>query len=209
MKRLCLLIVLFLAFFVSAQASNSVFNLVVDKQSICTATAVQGFKGERVLLTAGHCARGLKNDSNVFAYDVNSHARYPVRLLESKFKWSDTVDYAVFGYTTAAIPETSVLTTTTVPNVGDPVTTTEGPLGFMPIFVRGYYAGRVYFADDPHNEVNGMYWIQLPAAPGSSGSPVFDSRGRVWGILVGGSSDLPGLALVVLIPRAYGLGLSD
>jgi V8-like Glu-specific endopeptidase len=36
---------------------------------------------------------------------------------------------------------------------------------------------------------------------GTSGSPVFNNEGRVWGIVAGGNDELPGVMLVVLVPQ--------
>jgi S1-C subfamily serine protease len=148
----------------------------------------------------------LKNGAKVAAWDAETRVKYQIHVLTYKSHWPDA-DYAIFGYTSNEVPLISYLTTARIPEVGESISTIEGPLGLSPFTTHGFYSGRARDADDPKSEINGMYWIQLPSAPGSSGSPVFDRDGRVWGILVGGSRDLPGMALVVPIPVGlYGLG---
>jgi S1-C subfamily serine protease len=185
---------------------SAVFNLRIDGRTVCTAFAVVGSKGEQVLLSAGHCAMNVTDKTALTAFDAKRNINYPIKLLFMRLSWSETLDYAVFGYRDK-VPPTALRTTKLIPDLGDPVMVVEGPLGYVPFVTWGFYSGLAGVADDPRNHITGMYWIQLPASPGSSGSPVLDRNGKVWGILVGGNEKLAGMALVVLIPAGiYGLG---
>lgn len=202
MKNTLMMLIFILLASASWTNAATVFNLVINGESTCTAFAVEGAKGEKLLLTAGHCAEDLTKTDFVFAFDHASGARFPVQLVEHVNDWFITEDYAIFKYSTGRSPDGPLKTTAEVPNVGDEVSVVAGPLGLVPFLIKGYYAGRVMKADEPHSQVNGMYWIQLPSAPGASGAPVFDKAGRVWGILIGMNIQLPGMTLVVPIPAS-------
>lgn len=176
-------------------ARSSVYSFVLNGETICTGFVVKGT--EPVLMTAGHCARDLEETDRVYAFNSETSVRYPLKFQRAVEKWP-LEDFAIFTFP-GDKPEGGLTTTRTIPEVGDAVWSVEGPLAIAPVLVAGTYAGRLRRADNPKDEVNGMYCLALPATQGSSGSPVLDSQGRVWGILVGGNGSLDGFCFVVLI----------
>ncbi len=189
---------------VKASPRDAVFNLAVNNRSICTAFAVQGNRGERVLLTAGHCSQGLNAFSDVVAIDTIIGTRYPVRLMSTYISWAKVSDYSIFRYVDK-VPATALIVTREIPSVGDTIFVIEGPLGLIPFSVRGYYSGLARFSDQI-NTMEELLWIQIPCASGASGSPVLNEKGLVWGILVGRMNELAGMSLVVPIPAGqFGL----
>lgn len=188
--------VLIFACSVSAQAPRNLrdatFSLMEDGRAVCTA-----FAANDQLYSAGHCAK--KSSGEIYAYRASTNERYVIKLVRAKYVWP-LHDTAVFSFV-GEHPSTQLQITDIVPQIGEPIWSMVGPQGMSPFLSAGIYSGRALMADEPANDTNGMYCITSVAAPGASGSPVVDQKGRVWGILVGGNSTIPGAALVVLIER--------
>lgn len=185
--------------FASAPETGAVFNLVVDGKSICTCFAVEGDRKEQVVVTAGHCVERLTRDSRIFAYRQETGEKYPLRLFSFQHTWPGQ-DFAILHYT-GTTPKLGVKLTRTIPAPGEQIWAVQAPLGLSPFLSVGIYSGRAGCADDPRDEISGMYLITTVGTYGASGSPVFDNEGRVWGILAGGNDRLPGVMLVVLVPK--------
>lgn len=71
-----------------------------------------------------------------------------------------------------------------LPKIGDPVFSRSQPYGGPEIFVRGFYSA----PEIPTTPKFSLF--QLPAAPGSSGSPIFNAKGRVIGVIQSVPCDL-------------------
>lgn len=176
----------------------AVFNFLVNGETDCTGFAVKTATGKD-LITAGHCAEGLNPTDVITVYHQATQKSYKVKLKAFKSSWP-TDDYSIWTFL-GTQPPVGLPTTTELPAEGDEVFAVIGTRGLVPFITNGIYAGPFQLLDDPKNEKNGMAMITVPgAAPGASGSPVFDSKGRVWGILVGGNPYFPGISLVVRVP---------
>lgn len=183
---------------------SAVFNLKLNDRTICTVFAVESLRKEHYMISAGHCATDLVPSDALVAYSPETGARYSLRLKTYAQSWPN-VDFSIFNYVDdSKFAPVSTHLTKEVPSLGDQVWSFGGPKGIAPILTGALYAGRARRADVPDSEINGMYAISsVMAAPGSSGSPVMDDEGRVWGILVGGNPTIPGFAMVVLVPQEY------
>lgn len=178
-------------------ARPAVFNLQINNESICTAFAVNTPIGKE-LVSAGHCAEGIKPTDVVVAFHYHTNHKYKVVLKSKGYHWPDQ-DYSVWTFL-GTQPPVGLNTTHELPVLGDDVYAVIGTRGMVPFLTNGIYAG-IFQYSDHEDEKNGMHIITAPGASnGASGSPVFDSQGRVWGILVGGNPYYPGISLIVPLP---------
>ncbi len=99
---------------------------------------------------------------------------------------------------TNEVPATA-LTIVPTPEVGDEIWALMAPLSMNPFYVPGYFAGSITCSDVC--EPGGMFAVVAPIGPGSSGSPAMDSRGRVWGIMVGSHPRMGGITIVSSLPQ--------
>jgi S1-C subfamily serine protease len=167
------------------RAAASVFSLSAGGHTICTAFAVGTHEGPR-LMSAGHCAEGMVQGEVVTAFNAESDARYEAALESAVYEWP-RADYSVFRFV-GALPPAALRESGRMPAPGDPVYTVAGPLGFSPVIADGLFQGRVICTDDPRcqEEIGGLYFATVTGDHGASGAPVLDSKGRVFGIFVGG-----------------------
>lgn len=178
--------------------SNSVFVLKVNEASVCTAFAVESSNHQKRLISAGHCAAHVTDTSRVVAFHP-SLGSYPLHLLDFKNDWPD--DYSVFEFTKSA-PDSLLTIRNTLPEVGDEIWALIAPLTINPFYVPGYFSGVVSCSEGEGTcEPDKMYLAASPVGSGASGSPVMDSRGRVFGIMVGSHPELPGIAVVAPLPK--------
>ncbi len=205
-----LLTILISAIPASAQSQQSpavilqqtTYSVLEDNEAVCTGFTIFDSATKKVeLLTAGHCTEDIEPKT---VFDAENHftsQKYRLKFIRADFHWP-SIDYSLFSFVGQA-PKEFLTATRTVPQVGSPVYVEEGPDSLNPFFAAGVYSGRAGCADSSNGpcEITGMYAIQVPAAGGASGSPVVDSFGRVWGILVGGRDSVPGVAYVVLVPK--------
>jgi hypothetical protein len=171
---------------------RAVFALKIDGNSVCTAFAVPG----PALVTAGHCAAEIEG-SKVTAFNTITKVSYDVVLDNFKNKWPD--DYAVFRFV-KEVPD-STLKVGKAPEVGSQIYAKIGPLGIAPFLVTGIYSGVAECSDANSCSISGMMLIESAVGPGASGSPVLNSNGEVFGILVGNHPELKGMAVVSALPK--------
>src|ERR1051326_5052371 len=69
----------------SAQAY--VLNFSVDGHTICTCFAVESPRHERYVVSAGHCAQHLTDESKVIARSVETGVQYPLHLRAPAEAW--------------------------------------------------------------------------------------------------------------------------
>jgi hypothetical protein len=179
----------------------AIFNLKANGDAFCTGFAVDtGI--QKVLISAGHCAEALNTEQQVVAYHPLTGRNYIVKLLRYEKQWPEK-DCSVWSFL-GGDPLYGLSITRTIPEVGDDVYSMVGPYGMFPFLTAGTYSGITGYSDNPTNKINGMHLITaLVTAEGASGSPIVNSKGQVWGVIVGGRYDLQGTALVVLIPANF------
>lgn len=144
------------------------------------------FPKEKVIVTAGHCVDGLPKNS--YAATLYNNDTVDLELVDYMFAWPIN-DYAVFRVVEKdqkAIQNIKpVKVAKTKMTVGDPVYMFSGPIGTVVNYYEGYYSGKMGFNDQP-TEVDGMDWVIIDSAPGSSGTVMLNKQGEAVGILVGG-----------------------
>ena len=183
---------------VPPSVSNSVFVLQVEGSSICTAFVVETPAHQKRLISAGHCAARINDSSSVIALHPVLGS-YPLHLLEFKNDWPE--DYSIFEFSQLA-PNSALTIRDTLPEVGDETWALIAPLTINPFFVPGYYSGLVSCSEGEGTcEPDKMYLAASPIGPGASGAPIMDSRGRVFGIMVGSHPSLSGMAVVAALPK--------
>lgn len=144
----------------------------------CTATAFQKTDVGYLMLTAGHC---IDKDANAYFVSWQENADMPFIRAQVLFR-SDTSDLAVLG----------VVTTLDIPSlpIGDEKLLSEGdtvynvacPTALSKQFFRGSVTSTTLAARESDGPTLGL---ELPAAPGSSGSAVVDpSQGAIVGVLI-------------------------
>jgi hypothetical protein len=180
-------------------AQMAVYKLKFGGRSFCTGFAVSVGK-QKLLISAGHCAEALQYGLPVVAYHHASGQHWTLKLIRSENIWPSK-DYSIW-YFLGGDPAFGLSTVSQVPAVGESIFSVVGPQELTPFIVTGIYSGQVWDSDDPTSEISGIHLIViLGGSGGASGSPVLDSQGRVWGILVGGESKIPGAVFVVLVPQ--------
>jgi len=158
--------------------------------SFCTAALV----GPDLVLTAGHCvtsAGACRDKKFVFGYEMGANGEWPSLLpadniyscAEILVTTSDgTEDYAVIRLDRPVVGrEPLQLDRSGPPAAGDAVFAIGTPLG-LPLKV----------ADNAHVRTVGVdsFISDLDTFGGNSGSPVFNSRGLITGVLIAGGQDL-------------------
>lgn len=186
---------------VPPSVTNSVFVLQANGESICTAFTVVNSKHALRLLTAGHCVAS-RLDMALTAISPTtrpvSNTPYLLKVIEYKNSWPD--DYAILEFVNEY--PSSFLDIRTAPEVGDEIWALIAPLGINPFYVPGYFSGVASCSEGGNScEVGKMYLTTSPVGPGASGSPVMDSRGRVFGIMVGSHPSLKSISVVSLLPK--------
>lgn len=177
-----------------------VYSLLVDGHFRCTAFAVRSERGN-FAMSAGHCSKRMNAGDEADLFSSLTRKTYRVRLQVSTLNWP-TADFGIWHYVGAA-PTSGVEITSRVPGLGEDVWTFGSPLGMTTLLTGGTYAG-IHDCVDKDDEIctlSGLHAITAFATYGSSGSPVLDSTGKVWGILVGGPPSLQGVSSVVLMPE--------
>lgn len=176
------------------KASSAAVNILVqDKNTdnwmtICSGSFVDLplFKGEKVIVTAGHCVDGLPR--NAYAAHLFNNDDVDLELVDYMFAWP-IGDYAIFRVVEKdqnALKNIKPLKVAkTKLKVSDPVYMYSGPIGTVINYYEGYYSGKMGFVDSP-TEVDDMDWVIMNSAPGSSGSIVLNKFGEAVGILVAG-----------------------
>jgi hypothetical protein len=181
---------------VSAQAA--VYRLKIGGRSFCTGFAFNA-GNQKLLMSAGHCAGALKYGLPIVAYNQVSGKSSTLKLVTAVNNWP-TTDYSIWNL--GGDPDFALQVVSKVPAIGEDIFSVVGPQELTPFIVTGIYSGQVWDVDDPTSEISGIHLITiLGGTNGASGSPVMDSRGRVWGILIGGDHKIPGAVFVVLVPR--------
>ncbi len=179
-----------------------VFNLMVEGRAICTAFAIEEPRLGRYAISAGHCTNGMVvGRSRAELKDSLTGKSYPVTLRQSSLKWPNS-DFSIWYYT-GDYPKGGIRPTRVIPELGDEVWTVGGPLGMTPMLSGGVYAGMSGCAEPGTKvcSIANMHSATVVATYGSSGSPMFDRYGRVWGILVAGHPQLQGMSQIVLLPE--------
>lgn len=192
------------------RASQAAVNIMFqDKNTMSWMTICSGsfvdlplFKGEKVIVTAGHCVDELPN--NAYAAHLFNNDNVDLELVDYMFAWP-IGDYAIFRVVQkdqAALKNIKPLKVgKRFSTPGEPVYMFSGPLGTVLNYYEGYYSGKMGWVDGP-TEVDDMDWVVLNSAPGSSGSVVLNAKGEAVSILVAGfgpDTKLTG-ALLVDIP---------
>jgi hypothetical protein len=180
-------------------ARAAVYKLRIQGKSFCTGFAVDTGK-QKVLVSAGHCAQAAALGLPIAAYNSDTGKSSLLKLIRAEDRWPHR-DHSVWNFL-GGDPAYGLTLTDQTPRVGDEVYGIVAPSRMAPFLVVGLYSGTATNADDPTDEINGMHLITAHGViHGASGSPLLDSRGRVWGILVGGGSVVPGAALVLSVPQ--------
>jgi S1-C subfamily serine protease len=151
-------------------------------------------KQRSFILTAGHICAKHKNINpetqsfRIFVKDIDNSV-YEATVEDL----NDIIDACIIS--TKQIDKNHVQLSNFPPKIGDTVFNLAAPYGIFnynvfPIF-RGIYSG-VLPVD---NKRHALYTI--PSAPGSSGSPIFNSDGYLIGMIFAGTSRIENLALSV------------
>jgi S1-C subfamily serine protease len=176
------------------KASQAAVNIMLqDKNTnnwmtICSGSFVDLplFKGEKVIVTAGHCVDDLPN--NAYSAHLFNKDDVDLELVDHMFAWP-IGDYAIFRVVEkdqAALKNIKPLKVgKKLSTPGEPVYMFSGPLGTVLNYYEGYYSGKMGWVDSP-TSVDEMDWVIMNAAPGSSGSVVLNAKGEAVGILVAG-----------------------
>ena len=180
MKKAPLLIVLALLVFGAASANTShvspIQPLVKGGRNSCTASAIS--KTDRLWLTARHCVIGGLEGATIGGGGVT------LVFIGN----DDTEDIALLQ--SVVIPVRSFRLSKTAPNgpfatkLGDEVIIKGFPYGLTKLITTaGRIAARLVFIseDRPISDV-----LDASGAPGNSGSPVFNKKGEIIGLLWGG-----------------------
>jgi len=176
------------------KASQAAVNIMLqDKNTnnwmtICSGSFVDLplFKGEKVIVTAGHCTDDLPN--NAYSAHLFNKDDVDLELVDHMFAWP-IGDYSIFRVVEkdqAAIKNIKPLKVgKKLSTPGEPVYMFSGPIGTVLNYYEGYYSGKMGFVDSP-TVVDDMDWVIMNSAPGSSGSVVLNAKGEAVGILVAG-----------------------
>lgn len=181
------------------RAQAAVYRLKVAGRSFCTGFAVDTGR-QKLLVSAGHCAESIKVGLPITAQNSITGKNSTIKLVKAEDHWPDK-DSSIWNFL-GGDPGYGLKVTDQIPQAGDEIYGIFGPKTLAPFIASGLYSGTAQNTDNPTDEINGMHLITIHGvADGASGSPVFDSQGRVWGVLVGGNSFIPGTALVVRVPQ--------
>lgn len=179
---------------------------------LCSATAVDRYEGQTVILTAFHCLK--KGVSYLINFGDNTLR--PLTVWKVPHYEADPEDVRAYGE-----PETDMalflmegtdipimpLSDTDATDYGQGVAMVGYPLGVAKIAYEGMVAGAF---DRPNHDVDGYTLLQIFGAPGSSGSSVIDiETGEVVAVLVAGRDAGVGLPVIFATPISYRKWLAE
>ena len=158
------------------------------------------------IMTAGHVCRGIieYQNQNTITKEIyiNFYAPDKETILESSgamvLKIDETNDICILYKQSHGIAPVKFVKNYSSVKVHSTVFIVGAPLG---VFATSY-AGHVVIKDD--NSINHFLIVSAPAAPGNSGSPVFNNEGLVVGMLVAGPSTFEHLSMCVASPFLVG-----
>lgn len=153
-----------------------------------TAFVINNTKDSSQVLTNRHiCSKG--DDATYQITDSNNNT-----YSASFVKYSTNVDVCLLS--TDAILS-SIKLATTDSKYGDKILVIGAPNGIMPMFTDGYVGGYKYILLGETNFV--AQYISAPIYPGNSGSPVFNNKDTVVGIIFAGIRGKDHMSLMVPI----------
>lgn len=174
--------------FAVVNARQYVVAILENGRQICTGFIASGF-----VVTAGHCVE----KGNTYGARLDNGNEVELKPIASASRWPNT-DVAYLRPNRPLPNGLSIITT--APDIGADLWAWQMPRGWgQPLLAQGIYEGVIRSSDVDEQEINGMHYSSINAAPGASGSPVLDSNGRVRFILVGGFSPDVGLTGTLLI----------
>jgi len=144
---------------------------------ICTASHI----GSGYFLTAAHCA-----NSKIASYLIEGEAAKNILLDKER-------DVALFKVPALASTPWSRLNCNSSPYVGQTIVMVGEPSGYDDI----HSFGRVASAPMEILLWDNVIWVNISGAPGSSGSPIYNNKGEVTAMLVGGLGSWGNLAIAV------------
>jgi len=147
--------------------------LLETNTGFCTAF----FVAPRLLATAGHCVEKPGQAITVTLRDGRQAKGYAI------FD-DDANDVAIIAIQGVTAPEVASLRCDGIrPSIGEPIWTVGNPMGLLPWFVSHGTVAGYGPTKSPGYDVHDYLWMGITIASGNSGGPVFDTSGRVVGVV--------------------------
>jgi len=135
--------------------------------------------GKTYILTARHFCDEEGAD---FIDVINAHTQKAITVETKVIKKSNDIDACILE--SDKLPERAISIALSKPEIGEKVYNLAAPQGVfgedLVMLFEGFYSG-VLKGDGMHNPDADIY--SLPANPGSSGSPIINSRGKLVGMV--------------------------
>jgi len=144
------------------------------------------FIEDNLLLTAGHC---VKDANDITIIDKNGKEYKAV-------SWYLVDEYITdLGIIEVNTPEIEPKAKFSSPKVGEKVIAIGNPFGYWPVRTEGIVSA-INIDDDFFGEKN-LFLIDAATNPGNSGGPVYNKKGNILGIVVGGIRGAQGTNFII------------